>query len=84
VAEKQDKLLATLAGLLVFEIAAEFAASAPDTEGPGSFVPRFIDSLRHISNLCVTNDETWLNFAKVEEVVLNSPELGNTRSNSIY
>lgn len=43
-----DKLLATLAGLLHYELAAEFAASTtrtPVVRGPGSFIPAFLDSL---------------------------------------
>lgn len=41
-----DKLLAALAGLLMYEVAAEDAAKVSD--GPGTFVPRFLDGLSKI------------------------------------
>ncbi|EFQ99187.1 hydroxyethylthiazole kinase [Nannizzia gypsea CBS 118893] len=42
--EKQDKLLAVLSALLMFEIAAERAVSN-GVKGPGSFVPALLDEL---------------------------------------
>lgn len=42
----QDRFLAALAGLLMYEIAAENAAEVSD--GPGTFVPRFLDGLSMI------------------------------------
>lgn len=47
---KGHKLLATLAALLVFEIAAEIAAERRDVKGPGTFVPAFLDELYAIRN----------------------------------
>ena len=41
----EDKLLAALAGILMFEIAAERAARREDVRGPGTFVPAFLDEL---------------------------------------
>ena len=64
--EKQDKLLATLAALLLYEIAAEFAAQKSDVHGPGTFVPAFIDSLRDLSAQCERDWKGWLDKAKVE------------------
>lgn len=42
---REDKLLATLAGLLHYEIAAERAQDRPEVRGPGSFIPAFLDEL---------------------------------------
>ncbi|KAF3480471.1 hydroxyethylthiazole kinase [Arthroderma uncinatum] len=42
--ERQDKLLAVLSGLLMFEVAAERAVSN-GFKGPGSFVPALLDEL---------------------------------------
>ncbi|EXJ90766.1 hypothetical protein A1O1_03870 [Capronia coronata CBS 617.96] len=41
----QDKLLAALAGILHYEIAAERAEARQDCRGPGSFIPAFLDEL---------------------------------------
>lgn len=40
-----DKLLAAVAGMLHYEIAAERAAERGDVKGPGTFIPAFIDEL---------------------------------------
>ena len=64
--EKQDKLLAALAAILLFEIAAEVAAQKLSVHGPGTFVPAFIDSLRDISTQCEGDRKEWLDRAKVE------------------
>jgi len=64
--EKQDKLLAALTGLLVFELAAEKAAEIPSVAGPGTFVPHFIDALADIADRAKNGDESWLKPAKVE------------------
>ena len=37
--------MATLAGVLMFEIAAERAAVREDVKGPGTFVPALLDEL---------------------------------------
>jgi thiamine-phosphate diphosphorylase / hydroxyethylthiazole kinase len=41
----EDIFLATLAGVLIFEIAAENAMLNGSVRGPGAFVPAFIDEL---------------------------------------
>ena len=64
--EKEDKLVAALAGMLIFEIAAERAITIPGIRGPGTFMPAFIDSLNKITSLCKANDASWLSAAKVE------------------
>ncbi|KAI4214697.1 MAG: hypothetical protein LQ351_002770 [Letrouitia transgressa] len=46
---RQDPLLAALAGVLLFEIAAERAAARADVKGPGTFVPAFVDELENCS-----------------------------------
>ncbi|MCJ1400959.1 hypothetical protein MMC11_004170 [Xylographa trunciseda] len=66
--ETGDKLLAALAGILMFEIAAEHAAARPEVNGPGTFVPAFIDVLNTIANQAEAGDSTWLATAKVEAV----------------
>ncbi|KAI9760955.1 MAG: hypothetical protein M4579_001331 [Chaenotheca gracillima] len=63
-----DVLLAALAGLLLFEIAAEKAAVREDVRGPGTFVPAFIDELHDISQQTVAGDTSWLSSAKVQEL----------------
>ena len=65
-AEREDKLLAAVVGLLIYEIAAERAASRADVKGPGSFVPAFIDELYRIRQESVKGDGSWAKAAKVE------------------
>lgn len=64
--EKGDKLNATLAALLLYEIAGERAAEEQVVKGPGSFVPAFIDALYCMRNS--SSDEMWLRKAKVQFV----------------
>lgn len=42
---REQPLIAALAGLLHYEIAAERAAARSDVKGPGTFVPAFLDEL---------------------------------------
>lgn len=66
---KEDKLLAVLAAILHYEIAAERAARK--AEGPGTFIPAFLDQLYVIAQAAEKGDDTWLNgMAKVEFVGL--------------
>lgn len=67
-AERGDKLLAALTGLLMYEIAAERAAVRPDVKGPGTFVPAFIDELYHIRQESVNGEGSWAGAAKIESV----------------
>ena len=62
--EREDKLLGTLAGILLYEIAAERAAK--ETKGPGTFVPAFIDALFHLRKACENGDSSWVQDAKIE------------------
>ena len=64
---REDKLLAVLAAILHYEIAAENAARYAD--GPGTFVPAFLDQLYHIAQKARSGDDAWLSGkAKVELV----------------
>jgi thiamine-phosphate diphosphorylase/hydroxyethylthiazole kinase len=61
----EDKLAATIAGLLLYEIAAEIAAERADVKGPGTFVPAFLDELLGIRRKTVDGDFSWLARAKI-------------------
>ena len=65
---KEDKLLAALAGILMYEIAAENAARRRDVMGPGTFVPAFLDQLYNIAESASGEDFIWLQAAKVEKL----------------
>ncbi|KAL8674785.1 MAG: hypothetical protein Q9168_000766 [Polycauliona sp. 1 TL-2023] len=67
-AHREDKLLATLSGILMYEIAAERAAVREDVKGPGTFVPAFIDELANMATLAQELDGSWLDQAKVEQI----------------
>lgn len=62
----EDKLYAAVAGLLHYEIAAEYAARRDDVKGPGTFVPAFIDELFARGGLVSEGKESWGKDAKVE------------------
>jgi len=66
--QKEDKLLAALSGILVFEIAAEQAARRSSVLGPGTFVPAFLDELSGIMKHPTLDNWSWLAAAKVEEM----------------
>ncbi|KAI9726394.1 MAG: hypothetical protein M1834_009022 [Cirrosporium novae-zelandiae] len=57
----EDPLLATLAAVLLFEIAAENAVGRADVMGPGTFVPAFLDCLYGLTRKGVRGED-----AKVE------------------
>lgn len=63
---REDKLLATIAGLLHYEIAAEVAVCRDDVRGPGTFVPALIDELYNIQIATTAGDLKWLERAKVQ------------------
>ncbi|KAH6654211.1 Hydroxyethylthiazole kinase family-domain-containing protein [Truncatella angustata] len=64
----EDKLAATVAGLLLYEIAAEIAAERQDVKGPGTFVPAFLDELYNLRKQIVKGDDGWRKRAKVRVV----------------
>jgi thiamine-phosphate diphosphorylase/hydroxyethylthiazole kinase len=65
---RADILLATIAGLLHFEIAAEIAPAREDLKGPGTFVPALIDELYNIRRATSSGDCSWLDKARVKAV----------------
>lgn len=67
---REDKLLAALAGLLHYEIAAEVAARRGDVKGPGTFVPALVDELYNVQKASSAGDFSWLESSKVEVVDL--------------
>jgi len=60
--------LAALAGIVMYEIAAEQAAARDDVKGPGTFVPAFLDQLHLIAADASQDDFEWLKAAKVERL----------------
>ena len=65
---KDDRLLAALAGVLMYEIAAEDAGRRKDVMGPGTFVPAFLDQLYNIAKSASEDDFKWMQAAKVEKL----------------
>lgn len=64
---RDDKLLAALAGILHYEIAAERAAERDEVNGPGSFIPSFLDELYNLRKTLVEDGEIHLDRrAKIE------------------
>ncbi|KAF2171911.1 hypothetical protein M409DRAFT_50525 [Zasmidium cellare ATCC 36951] len=66
--EREDKLLAAVAGILMYEIAAERAAERADVKGPGTFVPAFIDELYGVRQQSTNGPGLWAQAAKIEVV----------------
>jgi thiamine-phosphate diphosphorylase/hydroxyethylthiazole kinase len=62
---KEDKMLAAIAGMLIYEIAAERAAVRDDVRGPGTFVPALLDELYAIRKMAENDDVSWIESAKV-------------------
>lgn len=63
-----DRLAAVVAGILLYEIAAEVAAEKGSVEGPGTFVPAFLDSLYQIRTKTGKGEISWLDAQKVTMV----------------
>lgn len=64
----ESRLSAVVTAMLHFEIAAEMAANRDDVQGPGTFVPAFLDELYRIREASAIGDQSWLERAKVSEV----------------
>ncbi|OCL04490.1 HK-domain-containing protein [Glonium stellatum] len=64
-AHPEDKLLAALAGILLFEIAAQRAAVRIDVKGPGTFVPAWLDELYLCRKEVLDGQAEWLGAADV-------------------
>ncbi|CAK4032412.1 probable hydroxyethylthiazole kinase [Lecanosticta acicola] len=67
--EREDKLLAAVSAILMYEIAAERAAQRSDVKGPGTFVPAFIDELYNLRQQSIRSPGSWAQEARIE--VLN-------------
>lgn len=65
----EDRLAAVLAGILLFEVAAEMAAQKGTVEGPGSFVPAFLDSLYQLRTTTAQGNLAWLAAAAKVTVI---------------
>jgi thiamine-phosphate diphosphorylase / hydroxyethylthiazole kinase len=70
-AHRNNGFTATIAAMILFEIAAENAAATSTVKGPGSFVPAWIDQLYFLSQKCCRGDFGWLEQAKVEIIESN-------------
>lgn len=60
---RDDKFVATLAGILHYEIAAERAEKSPSCRGPGTFIPSFLDELHLLGQ-----DVQGLNLSDVAKI----------------
>jgi thiamine-phosphate diphosphorylase/hydroxyethylthiazole kinase len=67
--DDKQLLVAAVAGILHFEIAAERAAVRADVFGPGTFVPAFIDELAAVRDETVQGNLSWLQRANVSLVI---------------
>ncbi|KAH9866694.1 hypothetical protein J1614_008387 [Plenodomus biglobosus] len=65
-ASPHDALLAAIAGIVHFEVAAERAAKREDVRGPGTFVPAFLDELWRVGGEVVERESGWEGWARVE------------------
>lgn len=63
-----DRLAAVIAGILLFEIAAEQAATKGSVEGPGTFVPAFLDSLYRVRTGTAAGELGWLSAEQLSKV----------------
>ena len=62
---QEDRLMAALSGMLMFEIAAEMAAANDSVHGPGTFVPAFLDALYAVHKNVAS---TWCESARVRQI----------------
>lgn len=61
-------LVAAVAGVAMFGVAAEMAAVRDDVRGPGTFVPAFLDELYAIRKATAGGDMRWLTMVKIQGV----------------
>ncbi|MDI1488963.1 MAG: thiamine biosynthetic bifunctional enzyme [Ramalina farinacea] len=66
--EREHKFWAAIAGILMFEIAAEIAGAREDVKGPGTFVPAFLDSLYTIAEWAKKDEWGWLEKIRIVEM----------------
>lgn len=70
-AYKENKFLAVLSGLLMYEIAAENAAAKDTVNGPGTFLSAFLDEIHSISQKAIAKDLSWIHRRyRIEEIQL--------------
>ncbi|KAF7543878.1 hypothetical protein G7046_g9913 [Stylonectria norvegica] len=74
-AHRGDVLVATVAAVVVFGVAAERAAAREEVRGPGTFVPAFLDELYAIRRETGEGDLAWLARARVQAVEVEKEEL---------
>ncbi|WBW71331.1 bifunctional thiamine-phosphate dipyrophosphorylase/hydroxyethylthiazole kinase [Schizosaccharomyces osmophilus] len=71
---QEDKLLAAVSATLLYNIAGELAVIEKNpvvshtAQGPGTFVPVFIDKLHFLVNQCMEGDYNWMNYARIEKL----------------
>ncbi|KAK4456183.1 Hydroxyethylthiazole kinase family-domain-containing protein [Podospora aff. communis PSN243] len=63
----ESRLSAVVTAMLHYEIAAEVAAVRADVQGPGTFVPAFLDELYRIREATTGGDASWLERARVSD-----------------
>ncbi|KAF2836747.1 TMP-TENI-domain-containing protein [Patellaria atrata CBS 101060] len=63
---REDALMAVLAGVLVYEIAAQRAVAGGKVKGPGTFVPAWLDELYAIREETKAGEMGWVDNAWVE------------------
>ena len=63
-----SRLLAAVAGVAMFGVAAEMAAVRSEVRGPGTFVPAFLDELYAIRKATAGGDFRWLTMVKIRGV----------------
>jgi thiamine-phosphate diphosphorylase/hydroxyethylthiazole kinase len=68
--DHKGRLAAVCAGILLFDIAAERAAQKETVQGPGSFVPAFLDALYQLRTATAQGDLGWLAAAKVGVTII--------------
>ncbi|KAK3357442.1 Hydroxyethylthiazole kinase family-domain-containing protein [Lasiosphaeria hispida] len=65
---KEDKLQGAVAAMLLFETAAEVAAARADVQGPGTFLPAFLDELYNLRQATAKGEVGWLRRVKITEI----------------
>ncbi|KAL8682280.1 MAG: hypothetical protein Q9186_001649 [Xanthomendoza sp. 1 TL-2023] len=73
-AHREDKLLATFSGMLMYVMASERASRREDVKGPGTFVPAFIDELANVAALAQKLDDSWLADVKAGKLGIAEPD----------
>lgn len=70
---QNDKLLAAITATLLYNIASELAVEAKNScgdllvQGPGTFIPIFVDKLHQLINETIKGNVDWIERAKLEK-----------------